>query len=210
MTGRAVGDAKILGIAGHAGAGKDTLADLVCGMTGQPKRSFAAPLRDAVLAFNPWIRATNPNYIDPNQVTEKELDSLWPPTRYADLIALCGYERAKWHEVYGAGVREAIQRMGTEVGRGLLGESVWVDIAMSDRVHRERPVFADVRFPNEAQAIKDRGGVVVWIERPGVAPANGHISESALDKWIFDRVIDNDNDTTVLHQKAFRLVLELM
>ena len=52
-------------------------------------------------------------------------------------------------------------------------------------------MFTDVRFPNEAQKIKDLGGVVWRIEREGVAPVNSHISEYAILDYPFDAKIPN-------------------
>ncbi len=44
-------------------------------------------------------------------------------------------------------------------------------------------VVSDMRYRNEAQAIRHRGGVLIRIERPGVGPINDHISEHDLDGW---------------------------
>jgi hypothetical protein len=51
---------------------------------------------------------------------------------------------------------------------------------------------SDCRYPNEAAAIRARGGLVLRVERPGVEPINAHRSEVALDGFDFDAVIDND------------------
>ena len=55
-----------------------------------------------------------------------------------------------------------------------------------------RLAISDVRFPNEADAIRAFGGLVVRVERPGVGPINGHESEIALDGYDFDLVVVND------------------
>ena len=60
-------------------------------------------------------------------------------------------------------------------------------------------IITDVRFPNEAQAIKDRGGILIRINRDNGTRAidvNAHLSETALDDYDgFDYVIDNDSDS---------------
>lgn len=86
-------------------------------------------------------------------------------------------------------VREFLQKFGTEAVRDNFDRDAWVKALFSDLHHSSRWVITDVRFPNEAAAIKDRGGVVVRIKR-GEA-VNAHPSETALDYWAFDHIIDN-------------------
>jgi hypothetical protein len=61
-------------------------------------------------------------------------------------------------------------------------------------------VFADVRFPNEANIIKKLGGTVVRINRDGNQAANQHISETALDNFDFDHYLDNNGSIEELHE----------
>ncbi len=70
-------------------------------------------------------------------------------------------------------------------------EDVWVK-ALLDGGMPARLAISDVRFPNEADAIRAFGGLVVRVERPGVGPINGHESEIALDGYDFDLVVVND------------------
>lgn len=78
--------------------------------------------------------------------------------------------------------RAALQKLGTEWGRALWGD-VWVHAALRDAlagVHGPRVCLSDMRFPNEARAVRDAGGEVWWIERPSVArdtAADAHASE---------------------------------
>ncbi len=64
--------------------------------------------------------------------------------------------------------------------------------------------FSDCRFPNEAAAIRDRGGEMWRIDRPGTAPVNAHPSETALDGFNFDRHIDNGGTLAALRAKVLR------
>jgi hypothetical protein len=59
-------------------------------------------------------------------------------------------------------------------------------------------IITDTRFPNEAQAIKDAGGIVIRVDRPGVSAINAHPSETALDNWDFDYKIWNGSDLVAL------------
>lgn len=88
--------------------------------------------------------------------------------------------------------RELLQRLGVAC-REHLDPDVWIRPVLTDPP--ERLVITDVRFPNEAAAIKAAGGYVIRIERPGTLPVNGHLSETALDRWPFDlRVVNDDLD----------------
>ena len=55
-------------------------------------------------------------------------------------------------------------------------------------------IITDVRFPNEAQAIKEREGLIIRVVRNSVAAdkVNLHPSETALDDYKVDQIITND------------------
>ena len=109
-------------------------------------------------------------------------------------------------------VREFLQKLGTDAIRDNLHDNAWVNSLMCDYKAESIGKYGDVldypnwiitdtRFPNEAKAIKDKGGIVIRINRPpniddiliwGDKP-DRHISETALDDWNFDEVIENDN-----------------
>lgn len=83
--------------------------------------------------------------------------------------------------------RNILQKVGTECLRKGYRDDVWVKSL--ERVIRRDPtgnyVASDVRFPNEAQAIKDWGGKLVRIIRPD-APAiatSAHASETSMRDW---------------------------
>lgn len=63
-------------------------------------------------------------------------------------------------------------------------------------------VITDCRFPNEAEAVKKRGGVLVRIERETSTKNNDHPSETALDLWKFDQVIKNNGTLDQLKQEV--------
>lgn len=172
----------IVGLAGYAGSGKDTFADAL-ELLGWHHAKFAGLLKDVALAVDPYV----------------EVDDLTGFVRLSDLVADVGWTKAK----RSADVRRFLQRLGTDGVRRHLGEDIWVDATMDALSKIDGCiVISDVRFPNEAQAIHDAGGVVVRIERPGFGPVNGHESESALDFWEFDVVIHNDGSVADLVAQA--------
>jgi hypothetical protein len=111
-------------------------------------------------------------------------------------------------------IREFLQKLGTDALRDGLHTNVWVNALMADYERTadkfvgltsdgfeeweegDLPnwIITDVRFPNEAQAIKDAGGIIIRVDRPGYKATNGHVSEKALDDWDFDYKLQNGSD----------------
>ena len=93
---------------------------------------------------------------------------------------------------------ELQQQVGT-LFRSQFSASVWVDSLFQEfDPQASFWIVTDVRFPNEVQAIKERGGLVFRLEGdPGGARARStrdlqHPSETALDSYDqWDGVIDN-------------------
>jgi hypothetical protein len=89
---------------------------------------------------------------------------------------------------WGFSPREALQKLGTEGGRKVFGESLWINSWRRSMEEGKSYAVADVRFPNEANAITEAGGHLVRVVRPGVAPINAHESEIALDGWYLPEI----------------------
>jgi len=88
--------------------------------------------------------------------------------------------------------REVMQYMGTNVFRKVF-EPCWTSYLVN-RIKKEQPEIAlisDMRFPNEAEAIKNEGGFVVRLLRTK-SGEDLHASETSLNDFEdFDAVIDN-------------------
>lgn len=105
------------------------------------------------------------------------------------LVSTTNWDYAKMHPW----VRERLQRFAM-AARSVLGPDVWLDAALVDVDPLfDDVVFTDVRFPNEAQRIRELGGVVWRIIRPGTEPVNSHASETALTSADADVIIYNDS-----------------
>jgi hypothetical protein len=119
-------------------------------------------------------------------------------------------------------VRDFLQRLGTDGLRNGLHPNVWVNALMADykkelRIETNHPysehltakypnwIITDTRFPNEAQAIKDKGGIIIRVDRPGVRAINTHPSETALDNWNFDYKIANVSDLVALETSVLAI-----
>lgn len=96
--------------------------------------------------------------------------------------------------------REVMQYFGTEICRKMYNNT-WSHSTVN-RIQAEGAgigIITDCRFPNEVEAVKDAGGVVIRLTR-SVYSQDEHYSEKALDKEVydwnnFDAVIDNQNMT---------------
>lgn len=175
---------RLVGLSGYARAGKDTAAAHLL-TQGWTRLAFADPMREFAEALNPLVMVDG---------TPWTLASLLGPER--------DWERAKSHP----DVRALLQRLGTECGRKVLGEDVWVRATMDKVTDHDHVVITDVRFPNEAEAVRAAGGLMVRIVRPGVEAVNRHASETALDGFDFDVVVVNDGDAALLGRRLLALV----
>lgn len=107
---------------------------------------------------------------------------------------------------WGKTPRKLMQLVGTEFGRAI-DEDVWVKSLMLD-VGPHGWLIEDCRFPNEAEAVREKGGIVVGIRRDKVVPEDSedlHASESKmLHHWddMADVTIENNDTLEELHEKV--------
>lgn len=190
---------RLIGLIGKKRTGKNHTARLL-GRFGYREAAFADPLRDMAVAIDPvigWDRFTD------------------RPIHYTDALNRYGYEAAK--ERFPE-FRRFLQRLGTEgvretLGekyglRELLGDDVWIVLA-EKRIDSsdERLVFTDVRFPNEAELIRRKGGATVRVVRPDLPPSTDeHPSEIALDDYEPDATLHNDSTPAGLSEAVDALV----
>ena len=168
----------VIGLSVYARSGKDTAADRLVSKHGFSQYSFAAPMKEAMYILNPIVGS----------------DGIGP-FKYKNLVDTYGLDKAK--ESYPE-IRRLLQVFGTEVGRSMFGENFWVDLTLNN-IKEKHAVISDVRFKNEADAIKKAGGQVWRINRHGVGPVTDHSSEIDLDDYNFDHIIDNDYSVMDLH-----------
>lgn len=150
----------ILGITGQKGVGKSMVASYLEEHHGFERMAFADSLKEA---------AKTVFQLDDQHVYTREGKST-----YLD----------RW----GMDVRTILQKFGTEVGRQI-DEDVWVKSvgAKIDRLDHDRVVIEDVRFENEAEYIRERGGKIWGILRPGHEPSwpedNPEYHKSEFEMW---------------------------
>lgn len=94
--------------------------------------------------------------------------------------------------------RQLLQSLGTEWGREGVYPNIWIDLAYKaalPHIGKRTIVFDDIRFPNEAWAIRRWGNThgvlseIVHISRKGYEPDENdhHVSEAGLPKSMIDK-----------------------
>lgn len=182
---------RIIGLNGYARSGKDAAASALVA-DGWERIAFADVLRDIAYAIDPFVQIGG-----------------FPPGDYARLSTVV--DRLGWDAAKGShkDVRRLLQRLGTEGGRDILGKNIWIDTAFKRaRMDGAGLVITDVRFQNEAEAIRERGGKVVRLNRPGVGPVNEHSSDNAMEGFIFDAYIYNGGPLTELYDSIRKIANE--
>jgi hypothetical protein len=146
-------------------------------------------------------------------------------------------------------VRQLLQRLGTDAMRDRVHPNVHINALFSDYIPNqvsyftgvedsgvketalEEPVYpnwiiSDLRFPNEFQAIKNRGGICIRIVRKYISkepkivrpehlehginldfPQSRHVSETALDQHQFDYTINNSGTLEELLEQVRTMLL---
>lgn len=177
---------KLIGIHGKALSGKDTVASMLMDDHGFGQMSFANPLKLAAAVIFGWDPA-----ICYSQEGKKQYSEYWETT-----------------------VRQALQDFGEGI-RKLFGEDFWIKrwgIDYSKVMNTHDIVISDVRYENEAEAIRGFGGVILHLRRPGAGleGAQGqHSSEAGIQIHSNDLVLHNTGTLDDL-RTSVRGLLEFM
>lgn len=179
----------IIGIHGLKRSGKDSVGDWIADSLYPDKvkkESFAAPIRR--FAENTF-GVTEENRNDPIQGLQLTGRAL---------LQLLGTEvcRAIHPDFW---VRSLAYRTGIEYEKDEVNNL----IPSSEKVDWDHLVITDVRFENEAEFIKEAGGVVVFVSRtPRPEGADYHSSEAGLPFRYADYCISNHGTLAKLSEAA--------
>lgn len=175
----------LIGLCGPAGCGKTTVAEALRDQHGFTLISFADPLYAAVSA----ITGLSVDELKDRGIKESPLPGIGKSPRFL------------------------LQTLGTEWGRDIVSPTLWIDLAMQRAERAGDAVIADVRFDNEAQAIRGRGGRVFYIMRQGWAclgsDTAGHASERGVSLENIDGYIANDGTLDQLLEAATRDIINV-
>ena len=180
--------ALIIGLGHQSRVGKDTMARAIADrVPGAVHVSFAAALKHMahMLFASHGMRAEA--YYNTPEGAEKRNEPL-------------------------AGVNKTPVQVWIEVGMKMraIYSDVWVD-ALFDEIWDtlEDPskvvVISDLRFPNEARRIRERGGICVKVVRPDAPPPKGSDCEFG-DDFVWDNIVVNDGTIQDLEHTALKVV----
>jgi rhodanese-related sulfurtransferase len=139
----------IIGVVGFIGSGKGTAADVLVEKHGFVKLSFADAVKDATAAIFGWQRSLLEGDTEESREFREKSDDWWA-TKF-------GFQHFS--------PRLALQLMGTEAGRDVFHKDVWVYALERKMEMYQNVVIADVRFPNEIEWMRSKGGFAVRVTR---------------------------------------------
>jgi hypothetical protein len=203
----------IIGVCGFIGSGKDTVADYLQNFYEFRRESFASTLKDAVSSVFGWDRTMLEGRTKEAREWREQVDTWW--AERLDMPTLT----PRW----------VLQYWGTEVCRRGFHDDIWIaSLENKLRNSKDHVVISDCRFPNEIEAIRKAGGIIVWVQRgdlpdwydDAVLASQGnnlglnsmkmskiHASEWAWLASRFDAIIDNNGSIDDLYKQVEQLVV---
>jgi hypothetical protein len=101
----------------------------------------------------------------------------------------------------GKSPRELLQTLGTEWGRNLVNEDLWLILARQKLLSMgPGMVVSDVRFDNEAEWVRKLGGRIIHVKRDSADRVRQHASEVGVTYEAGDGVILNNGALQDLQQ----------
>lgn len=196
---------------------------------------FADALKDIVCLL---INCTR-EQLENQEFKSRELGEKWRVYRNLKSGKI-GIEQIKSDEIAATYIltpRALLQLLGTECGRNIIHPDIWINSLFSSYIDTSEkrvcaetgmPILAtwevkypnwiitDLRFENELQAIKDRKGITIRVEKPihpyeqsfNLIYNKQHESETALDNEKFDYIIDNNSNIETLIEKVKEILIK--
>jgi hypothetical protein len=179
----------LVGLVGYKGSGKGVASAALVRDRGFVLRKFADPLKNMLRAL---LRANGLDVDTIERMIEGDL------------------KEKPSVELNGQTPRHAMQTLGSEWGRDLISRTLWVDTlkrsVKADLYFGNRVVVDDVRFVNEAEAIRRLGGKLAYIHRRGLVADTQHQSEREIALIGCDYTVYNDSDIPSLRAKILEVV----
>ena len=188
----------LIGLVGLIGSGKDTVAKRLVSHHGFVRDSFAKSLKDATASIFGWDREMLEGKTDSSRHWREQPDKFWSE-RFGKPVT------PRW----------VLQYFGTEVCRGNMLDSIWVDSCMA-RYKGTNTVISDTRFVNEIQQIRAKGGKIVLVKRTEIPNKQTMIDQGAHQSewdWIgtdYDYILENTHTIESLNKQIYDMTTHLL
>lgn len=162
----------IIGISGKAGSGKDTAAKMLEVLYANPD-----------ISYEDFVNKRYKNFADIQIV--HFADSLKETAQVLFRIGEWETNTQEGKKTTINWISKTVRELLQGIGQGLrdaIDPNLWVKILFANTEDWLNYIIADVRYPNEVYAIKERNGILLRIDRKG-AGAGNHSSETALDNY---------------------------
>ena len=179
----------LIGLVGLIGSGKDTVANRLVSHHGFVRDSFAKSLKDATASIFGWDREMLEGNTKSSRHWREQPDKFWSE-RFGKPVT------PRW----------VLQYFGTEVCRGNMLDSIWVDSCMA-RYKGTNTVISDTRFVNEIKQIRAKGGKIVLVKRTEIPNKQTMIDKGAHQSewdWIgtdYDYILENTHTIESLNKQ---------
>ena len=182
----------LIGITGYKRSGKDTAGEYFI-KQGYIKYAFAGPLKKACQEI----------FMFTDEQTE-------------------GKDKEKYDDRWNISARKVFQRFGTEIFRENLADfypemekikenfwtyrfKIWYENQL--KINKDiKIVVTDVRFDNEANIIKELGGIIIKVKRKKIINLDQHKSETSIEKIKCDYLVKNDSNIENYYEKLSKIV----
>jgi|ETNmetMinimDraft_8_1059916.scaffolds.fasta_scaffold13216_3 hypothetical protein len=182
----------LIGITGYKRSGKDTAGEYFI-ERGYIKYAFAGPLKKACQEI----------FMFTDEQTE-------------------GKDKEKYDDRWNISARKVFQRFGTEIFRENLADfypemekikenfwtyrfKIWYENQLE--INKDvKIVVTDVRFDNEANIIKELGGIIIKVKRKNKKNLDQHKSETSIEKIKCDYLVKNDSNIENYYKKLSKIV----
>lgn len=156
-----------------------------------------------------------------NYIAEKLFISMLPHKNYMVMaladhfkIECCAKDGVPFENVFVKKTEETrrmLQKRGTEEGRDVYGENIWIDILNNwIRLYAERGIrrfiITDLRFPNEVEWVKSMNGYIFRIEAP-LRNRSKLEEESGHDQERLDRIANHSSEISLDNYDNFDYVI---
>lgn len=191
---------KIIGVSGRKRAGKNVVGAMINNQLAAigkdyQQKAFADKLKDIAAIMTGVPRSGWETEEDKAEF----LDPVW------NFVDESGAKQRMTRRMF-------LQKLGSDACNAKLHPMTWINCLFSEAMEDSNWIITDVRFPQEVDAVKNRGGIVIRVQRPEKDDhGDKHISEIALDNYDgYDYVIVNDGSLLDLEDKVTEMVSDIL